>query len=143
MPTTMKQLAAISALFGGLITNGAVASANDPFVVNVWPGKPADDDAATIGDEKFRELIVTVRTPENTPPLLFVHASDDSISDVEHSVTMYVALKRAGVHSDLHIYSSGGHGFGVRPSNGTCSAWTQNCIVWLQSRGFLETNSKK
>lgn len=88
-------------------------------------------------------LSPTVRTPENTPPLLFVHASDDPISDVEHSVTMYVALKRAGIHSDLHIYSSGGHGFGVRPSKGTCSAWTQNCTAWLQSRGFLEPNSKK
>jgi len=88
-------------------------------------------------------LSPTVRTPANTPPLLFVHASDDPISDVEHSVTMYVSLKRAGIHSDLHIYSSGGHGFGVRPSKGTCSAWTQNCTAWLRSRGFLKPNFQK
>ena len=40
-------------------------------------------------------LSPTVRTPANTPPLFFVHASDDAISDVEHSVRFYLALKRA------------------------------------------------
>ena len=85
-------------------------------------------------------LSPTVRTPANTPPLLFVHASDDSISDVEHSVTMYLALKRAGIHSDLRVYASGGHGFGVRPTDGTCSAWTRSCTDWLRSRGFLRPN---
>ncbi|MFN0197528.1 MAG: alpha/beta hydrolase [Planctomycetaceae bacterium] len=88
-------------------------------------------------------LSPTVRLPENTPPLLIVHASDDPISDVEHSVTFYLALKRAGIHSDLHVYASGGHGFGVRPTKATCSAWTQCCTDWLQSRGFLESNSRE
>ena len=51
-----------------------------------------------------------------------------------------VALRRAGIHSDLRIYASGGHGFGVRPTNGTCSAWTRSCTDWLRSRGFLPPN---
>ncbi|MDA1054077.1 MAG: alpha/beta hydrolase [Planctomycetota bacterium] len=89
------------------------------------------------------ELSSTVRTPANTPPLLFVHASDDPISDVEHSVTFYLALKRAGIHSDLHVYATGGHGFGVRPTTGTCSAWAQSCTDWLRSRGFLKPSSRK
>ncbi len=82
-------------------------------------------------------LSPTVRTPKNTPPLLFIHASDDPISDAEHSVTMYLALKRAGIHSDLRVYSSGGHGFGVRPTKAACSAWTASCTTWLQNKGFL------
>ena len=51
----MKQLALTLALVG-LFVNGA--EADDPLVINVWPGKPADDDASTIGKEKVRELIV-------------------------------------------------------------------------------------
>ena len=85
-------------------------------------------------------LSPTIRLPANTPPLLFVHASDDSISDAEHSVTMFLALKRAGIHSDLHVYSSGEHGFGVRPTNSTCSVWTQCCIDWLRNRKLLTSN---
>ena len=89
------------------------------------------------------ELSPTIRLPANTPPLFFVHASDDPISDVEHSVTMYLALKRAGIHADLHVYASGGHGFGVRPTNGTCSAWTQSCADWLRHQGLLKPNSAR
>ena len=70
--------------------------------------------------------------------MLFIHASDDPISDVENSVTMYLALKRAGIHSDLRIYSSGGHGFGVRPTPAAASAWTQSCTLWLRNKGFLK-----
>ena len=88
------------------------------------------------------ELSPTIRLPANTPPLLFVHASDDPISDVEHSVTMYLALKRAGIHADLRVYASGGHGFGVRPTTATCSAWTQSCADWLRNRGFLTPSAK-
>ncbi len=94
---------------------------------------------------KFKEvgpLSPTVKLPVDTPPLLFVHASDDPISDVEHSVTFYLALKRAGIHTDLHVYASGGHGFGVRPTNAACSVWTTACTDWLRNRGFLKSNPK-
>jgi acetyl esterase/lipase len=90
-----------------------------------------------VGEKGQQKLSPTVRLPTNAPPLLFVHASDDPISDVEHSVTFYLALKRAGIHADLHIYASGGHGFGVRPTNAACSAWMQACTDWLRIRGFL------
>jgi acetyl esterase/lipase len=96
-----------------------------------------------IGNKGEQKLSPTVRLPANAPPILFVHASDDSISDVEHSVTFYLALKRASIHADLHVYASGGHGFGVRPTNAACSAWTQACVDWLRNRGFLRTNAKE
>ncbi len=83
-------------------------------------------------------LSPTIRLPASTPPLFFVHASDDPISEVEHSIGMHVALKRAGIHSDLHVYATGGHGFGVRPTTGSCAGWTQACADWLRNRGFLK-----
>jgi len=79
-----------------------------------------------------------MRIPTGTPPVLLVHAGDDPVSDVENSVVMYAALKRAGVPAELHVYASGGHGFGVRPSDRPCSTWTDRCIAWLRSQGILK-----
>jgi hypothetical protein len=52
-------------------------------------------------------------------------------------VSMYMALKRARVPSELHVYATGGHGFGVRKGNRPCSTWPELCIAWLQSQGVL------
>jgi acetyl esterase/lipase len=80
-------------------------------------------------------LSPTMRTPEKTPPLFFVHASDDKVSEVEHSVTFYLALKRAEIDAEMHIFASGGHGFAVRES--PCSGWMRSCADWLRNRGIL------
>jgi acetyl esterase/lipase len=82
-------------------------------------------------------LSPTVQTPAETPPLFFVHASDDAISEVEHSVTFFLALKRAKIDAEVHVYASGGHGFGVRPQSGPCAGWTRVCAEWMGNRGFL------
>jgi dipeptidyl aminopeptidase/acylaminoacyl peptidase len=70
--------------------------------------------------------------------MFLVHATDDPISDAEHSVTMYLAMKRAGVPVALHIYATGGHGFAVRKVGHPCDAWTEQCVAWLRARGVLE-----
>lgn len=82
-------------------------------------------------------LTPTVKTPKGTPPLFFVHATDDPISDAEHSVAFYLALKRAKIDSELHLYASGGHGFGVRPGS-PCFGWTRSCVDWLRHRAILK-----
>src|SRR5262245_61286391 len=82
-------------------------------------------------------LTPTVKTPKDTPPLFFVHATDDAVSDVEHSVAFYLALKRAKVDSEMQIFASGGHGFGVR-SGSPCHGWTRTCVDWLRNRGILK-----
>jgi acetyl esterase/lipase len=87
------------------------------------------------------ELASDLRVSAQTPPILLVHASDDKISSVEHSVTMYIALERAKVPSELHIFASGGHGFGVRKSDQPCSTWTDRCVDWLRNQGFLQASA--
>jgi dipeptidyl aminopeptidase/acylaminoacyl peptidase len=71
--------------------------------------------------------------------MFLVHASDDTISDVEHSVTMYLAMKRAGVRAELHVYATGGHGFAVRKVSHPCATWTDRCVEWLRSKQFLKS----
>ena len=72
-----------------------------------------------------------------TPPLLIFHATDDKVSDVEHSITMYLAMKKAGVSAELHVYATGGHGFGVRKIGHPCDTWTDRCVEWMRNQGIL------
>jgi acetyl esterase/lipase len=83
-------------------------------------------------------LSPTIRETKDAPPLFIVHASDDPISDVDHSVTMYRAMKKAGVPVEMHIYATGGHGFAVRKVDHPCTAWTDACLAWMRSQGILK-----
>ncbi len=105
-------------------------SCRPDFAVAVYSGylKAADKD----------ELATGLKVPKQTPPVFLVHGSDDIISPPEHSVVMYLALKRAGIPTELHVYSTSTHGFGVRPSDRPHTAWPTTCIDWLRHRNLLE-----
>lgn len=88
------------------------------------------------------EIRPDLHIPADTPPIFLAHASDDrtsyggSISD--NSVLMYLALKRAGVPTELHVYATGDHDFGVRRNDKLPSSWPDLCVNWLRSRGLLK-----
>ena len=84
------------------------------------------------------ELAPGLRIPAGTPPIFLAHGGDDIVSDPAHSVVTYLALKRAGILAELHIYATAAHDFGVRPSDHPCSTWTQSCATWLRHQGFLK-----
>ena len=79
--------------------------------------------------------------PADTPPVFLAHASDDNVgyggSVAENSVIMYLALKRAGVPTELHVYATGDHDFGVRQNEKLPSSWTRLCVRWLRSQRLL------
>jgi len=88
------------------------------------------------------EISLGLEIPVNTPPILLTHANDDSEkvggSNAENSAFMYIALKRAGIPVELHIYASGNHDFGVRQSEKLPSSWPQLSINWLRSLELLK-----
>ncbi len=84
------------------------------------------------------ELAAGLRIPTNTPPVFLVHGNDDIVSPPEHSVVMYLALKKAGVPAELHIYADTTHDFGVRKTDRPYSTWTESCANWLRDQGFLK-----
>lgn len=88
-------------------------------------------------------LSPTIRVTSAAPPLFLVHATDDRISAVDHSVTMYLAMKGAGVPTELHVYATGGHGFGVRKVGHPCETWTDRCTEWLRNRGILDATAQR
>lgn len=84
------------------------------------------------------EIAPGIRIPAGAPPIFLAHSSDDEISSSEHSVFMYLALKRAGVPAELHVFASGNHDFGVRQNEKLPSSWTGLCLKWLNSKGLLK-----
>lgn len=79
--------------------------------------------------------------PPNTPPVFIVHATDDSTSPSENSVIMYLALKRAGIPVELHVYATGEHDFGVEQNGNLPTTWPDLCLRWLRSFGLLTPRS--
>jgi acetyl esterase/lipase len=93
------------------------------------------------------ELWPGLHIPAGTPPILLAHASDDNESyggsNAENSVFMYLALKRAGIPAELHVYATGDHDFGVRQNQKLPSSWTQLCVNWLLSQALLKPSSSQ
>jgi acetyl esterase/lipase len=76
------------------------------------------------------------RVTSTTPPMFLAHAADDPV-DCRNSVEMFLALKDSKIKTELHLYSSGGHGFGLRPGPHPCSSWPKRCEEWMHDMGFL------
>lgn len=102
--------------------------ARPDFAILVYP--------AWLVDEEKRILKPEVRVSESTPPMFFAHAMDDPIT-VDNSILLGRALKDASVHSEIHLYDGGGHGFGLRESRFPCSTWPTSCERWMRVRGIL------
>jgi acetyl esterase/lipase len=109
-------------------------SCRPDFAVLVYP-------AYLVGPDKS-QLAADLHVRKECPPMFFVHAGDDGVP-AENSVVMYLALKRAGVPAELHVYASGGHGFGLRPSQHPCSTWPQRCADWLRNQGVLKAGGTR
>ena len=78
----------------------------------------------------------TKKIDKNTPPSFLVHADDDKLS-AEISTEFYLDLKRAGVSGELHVYATGGHGFGMKDRPLPVTQWTARFLDWLRVRGLL------
>jgi acetyl esterase/lipase len=85
------------------------------------------------------EVSPEIRISENTPPTFFVHANDDR---PESSIYLFLAMKQAKVPVEMHIYNSGGHGFGMRQSGKPTATWPARCEEWLRDREILNASNK-
>jgi acetyl esterase/lipase len=77
------------------------------------------------------------RVTPQTPPTFLFHTTADATVPVENSVRFYMALRRAGVPAELHIFQNGPHGVGLAPTDATLSAWGGLLANWLRERGLL------
>jgi len=75
-------------------------------------------------------------TPE-CPPCFLAHAADDPIP-AANSLAYFSALRAAKVPAELHVWESGGHGYGLRPvADSPVTTWPARCEAWLRQRRLL------
>jgi hypothetical protein len=55
---------------------------------------------------------------------------------------MFLELRKAKVPAELHIYNSGGHGFGMRKNEKPTATWPDRCAEWMKDRGLLKPAPK-
>jgi len=89
-----------------------------------------------LGENPDKELIAfysnDLQVKDDTPPAFFAFAFDDEIP-AEGTLLMYKALRAKRIPTELHIYSEGGHGFGLAANNDHVNSWTNSLKLWLKS----------
>ncbi|HWE37307.1 MAG TPA: alpha/beta hydrolase [Isosphaeraceae bacterium] len=113
------------------------ADCRPDFAVVIYPGGVVKRENGQPGNE----LTADIRVGEKTPPMFIAMSNDDPVGP-ENAVQLYLALKRAKVPAELHIYAKGGHGYGLRKSDNPCSTWPARCEEWLQNQKLLKPGEK-
>lgn len=93
---------------------------------------------AYIDGEGFR-LAEEVKISENVPPTMMIQTEDD-VDYVNSSIFYFFALKEAKIPAWLHIYSSGGHGYGLRDTGHAVNEWHKRAEDWFLELGLIDSN---
>jgi acetyl esterase/lipase len=111
------------------IDEADAASCRPDFTVLIYPAY------LTVKEEGDR-IVPELNLSSNTPPTFIAMTEDDPIR-VETALFYAVGLKKVNVPLELHIYPSGGHGYGLRPSKDLVTTWPQRAADWMRNRGLL------
>ena len=93
-----------------------------------------------LSQEKKEEYSNELQITAETPPAFLVHSSNDDGVSPMNSVEFYNALVKNKVPAELHLYQSGGHGFGLYMKNSK-ELWMDRCKNWLLLNGWLNSNN--
>lgn len=78
-----------------------------------------------------------------TPPTFLLQNEDDHIDRVEDSLSYYMALKKAGVPVEMHLYAQGGHAFGLRRTAQPATDWPRLLETWLKTIGMVAPEAER
>lgn len=97
-----------------------------------------------LGDSPSPELVKNysneLQVNSETPPAFMVHSLDDGAVPVQNSINYALAMHKFTIPCELHLYQTGGHGYGMGKSTDTESTWPEACRKWLEIRGLLMRN---
>jgi len=113
---------------GGTVTVGVALNAdshnNPDFLVPVYP---------------WLTILGEYEVPEEAPPIVIVCASDDPLLLAPESVKLYTTWQDEGNPSELHMYSKGGHGFGMLKKNLPSDTWLARVYEWAVAEKLVNT----
>lgn len=104
------------------------------FTMLIYPGGLVDKASETLRDD--------IRIAGDAPPMFFVHAFDDRVS-ANNSLLLASALKRSGGSAEVHVFATGGHGYGLRETEEPVTHWPKFAASWLNGRGILTNGATK
>ena len=98
-----------------------------------YPGIPED------ADEALHSRTVPESAAAAVCPIFIVNARVDKLTPAERCVEFYASLLRAGVNAELHVFSTGSHGFGMGDGRGQSTAlWPTSFAAWLHDTGMIQ-----
>ncbi len=129
-------------------------SCRPDFAVAIYPGhlsRAAAEYDAAFGTTKFAlpapdplstadknlGLNPDIRVTSQTPPTFLLQAEDDHIDTVYDSLSYYIALQKAGVPAEMHLYAQGNHAFGLRHTKLPITDWPRLVETWLATIGMI------
>lgn len=101
---------------------------------NLLGNSPDADLVASLCNEK--------QVTKKTPPTFLFHTTADTAVVPENSALFYLALRKAGVPAEMHVYENGPHGVGLAQRDPVLSSWTDRLAAWMKSRKLLEPRGR-
>ncbi len=86
----------------------------------------------------IEDLSNDLRVTPQTPPTFLFHTNADTGVVAENSVRFYLALRRAKVPAEMHIFENGPHGVGLALGDPALGAWSGLLTIWLRGRGLTK-----
>jgi acetyl esterase/lipase len=126
-------------------------SCRPDFAVAIYPGHLSLSAAEWDAKQGTRKLMVPhpasadkhlslnpeLPVTSQTPPTFLLQAEDDHVDNVDDALAYYIALEKAGVPAEMHLYAQGGHAFGLRRTKLPITAWPQLMETWLATMRII------
>ena len=106
-------------------------SCRPDFAVAIYPGHMLQNTTKEFG------LNPEIPVSAKTPPTFLLQAEDDYVDGVKQSLVYYIALQKAGVPVEMHLYAQGGHAFGSRRTKFPITEWPGLVEKWLETIGMI------
>jgi acetyl esterase/lipase len=104
-------------------------SARSDFAALLYP-------AYLVNKEKTG-LVDYAKPTKKTPPMFLVYAYDDPV-DPRNALYLALAMKNVGVSCELHLFATGGHGYGMRDTGHPVNSWPDRMVDWMAKQGYLK-----
>lgn len=88
--------------------------------------------------EMLEDLSNEKRVTADTPPTFIFQTTEDKGVPAENCIAFYLALHKAGVPVEMHIFQSGKHGLGLARDVAGTREWSNLCRIWMDARGLLK-----
>ena len=134
IPDSVDPIAQVSCKPDFMILMYPVISMSEDFMhagsmKNLLGENPSEEQMLRFSNDK--------QVTNETPPAILIHSTDDKAVPVANSLAFYEALRDHGVSAELHVFNSGGHGFGLGRNDGTShNLWPENVKAWMKDMVF-------